>query len=74
MVVSPTVREAPATYVISPRARTMDELLLAVVPPPQDLQEQEQAIMSFNLKDKMGLFLSVCSVLVSIQMFTPRVM
>ena len=88
MVVPPTAlplfsaaasRAQPAAWTLAlrPAARSLDELLGEPGTPHRARREeaqQEQGMVAFDLKDKMGLFLSVCSVLVSIHMLTPRVM
>lgn len=70
MVVAPAPN-AKWTYRVA-RSRTLREWEELYTPREEEDAEQEQAIFSIGAQDKMGLFLSICSLLVSVQMFMPR--
>lgn len=72
MVVSSLPR---ADFLPAGPTRTMNQLL-SELPSAQDVAndepQQQQSVVALDVNDKMGLFLSVCSVLVSVQMFLPK--
>lgn len=57
---------APATHSLPAIIARMDDQL------QDDVVPQHNQPLALDFKDKMGLFLSICSVLVSIQLYLPR--